>query len=446
MLLSCKGPGPDKTSGQGKVLCTKRILDATPPQLLSVKFALLPLRSAICIGTFIPTLVSSRNPHTAAHRLCSRCVFRRVRVTLVAKMYRRTLLYLCGGGRSMPGSSKYADQVLRKFTLGSVLRCDKSSPDDGATKPPGESDDKISVLVKEETSVPPKKDNLLDLISGMKVEVSSKRKFQAIKDKRIKQQNIAERQPIESASKMFQMVAEEIQPSDETPVSPELEAAASAVASAFPSQKNQVESELLRQLRIHKQMAEAQRKVEPHISTVLSGMKIVKNRPQTSRQDKMPAFISEDPTRSRLNIGRRLMIFPVPAVTEKPAEAELSPNLWDLELAKDIAYMCEQPPRNGFEEMIQWTKEGKLWTFPIDNEVGLDEEQKVEFYEHIFLDKYLEDFPKQGPIRHFMELVICGLSKNPYLTVQQKKDHIYWYRDYFHQKEDLLRECEVSLN
>ncbi|XP_053396891.1 28S ribosomal protein S31, mitochondrial-like isoform X3 [Mercenaria mercenaria] len=26
------------------------------------------------------------------------------------------------------------------------------------------------------------------------------------------------------------------------------------------------------------------------------------------------------------------------------------------------------PPQNAFEEQIQWTKEGKLWTFPIDNE------------------------------------------------------------------------------
>ena len=32
--------------------------------------------------------------------------------------------------------------------------------------------------------------------------------------------------------------------------------------------------------------------------------------------------------------------------------------------------VTEFPPHNGFEEMIQWTKEGKLWTFPIDNEAG----------------------------------------------------------------------------
>lgn len=47
-----------------------------------------------------------------------------------------------------------------------------------------------------------------------------------------------------------------------------------------------------------------------------------------------------------------------------------SPTIWDVEFAKEIAAVTEQPPRNGFEEMIQWTKEGILWEFPIDNEAG----------------------------------------------------------------------------
>lgn len=48
-----------------------------------------------------------------------------------------------------------------------------------------------------------------------------------------------------------------------------------------------------------------------------------------------------------------------------------SPTIWDLEFAKEIAAVTDQPPRNGFEEMIQWTKEGILWEFPIDNEAGM---------------------------------------------------------------------------
>lgn len=48
-----------------------------------------------------------------------------------------------------------------------------------------------------------------------------------------------------------------------------------------------------------------------------------------------------------------------------------APTLWDLELANAIAAVSQHPPRNGFEEMLQWTKEGKLWTFPVNNEAGM---------------------------------------------------------------------------
>lgn len=70
--------------------------------------------------------------------------------------------------------------------------------------------------------------------------------------------------------------------------------------------------------------------------------------------------------------------------------------------------------------------------------VGMDDD--AEFHEHIFLEKHLKDFPKQGPIRHFMELVICGLSKNPYLSVKQKIEHIEWFRNYFEEKKEFLQE------
>jgi small subunit ribosomal protein S31 len=79
-----------------------------------------------------------------------------------------------------------------------------------------------------------------------------------------------------------------------------------------------------------------------------------------------------------------------------------------------------------------------LFYFP-----GLDDDGS-EFHEHIFLDKYLEDFPKQGPIRLFMELVTCGLSKNPYLSVKQKVEHIEWFRNYFNEKRDILKENNIA--
>lgn len=126
---------------------------------------------------------------------------------------------------------------------------------------------------------------------------------------------------------------------------------------------------------------------------------------------------------------------------------------------QELKIATSQRPRNYFEKMAQWTEEGKLWKFPIDNEQGLskyfvafnyfflnsnffsgmDEEAKHSFTEHIFLDKHLASWcPAKGPIRHFMELVCVGLSKNPYYTVAQKIEHIEWYKNYFEAKKDIL--------
>ncbi|XP_032150429.1 28S ribosomal protein S31, mitochondrial isoform X2 [Sapajus apella] len=143
--------------------------------------------------------------------------------------------------------------------------------------------------------------------------------------------------------------------------------------------------------------------------------------------------------------GKRLYIFDMTAATKEDSETDTSPSLWDVEFAKKLATVNEQPLQNGFEELIQWTKEGKLWEFPINNEAGFDDDGS-EFHEHIFLEKHLEGFPKQGPIRHFMELVTCGLSKNPYLSVKQKVEHIEWFRNYFNEKQDILKESNVQFN
>ena len=68
-------------------------------------------------------------------------------------------------------------------------------------------------------------------------------------------------------------------------------------------------------------------------------------------------------------------------------------------------------------------------------------ERNVPFTEHIFLETHLDPWcPKKGPIRHYMELVCNGLSKNPFFTVEEKKTHILWYRDFFESKKSLLKE------
>ena len=48
----------------------------------------------------------------------------------------------------------------------------------------------------------------------------------------------------------------------------------------------------------------------------------------------------------------------------------LSP-LWMKADEDELKRLTTMPPRNAFEEMIQWTKDGILWKFPIDNEQGL---------------------------------------------------------------------------
>jgi small subunit ribosomal protein S31 len=89
--------------------------------------------------------------------------------------------------------------------------------------------------------------------------------------------------------------------------------------------------------------------------------------------------------------------------------------------------------------MIRWTEEGKLWKFPINNEQGWEEEIETDFSEHVLLEMHLEGWcPESGPVRHFMELVCVGLSKNHYYSAKEKKDHIMWYQSYFEEKKELL--------
>ncbi|XP_045233186.1 small ribosomal subunit protein mS31 isoform X3 [Macaca fascicularis] len=248
------------------------------------------------------------------------------------------------------------------------------------------------------------------------------------------------------------------------PLSPELVAAASAVADSLPFDKQTTKSELLRQLQQHEEESRAQRDAERSkisFSNIISDMKVarrsaarVRSRPEHQIQfddgyDSSPDQQKTTDFRKRLrkNIfsGKRLHIFDMTAVTKEAPETDASPSLWDVEFAKQLATVDGQLLQNGFEELIQWTKEGKLWEFPINNEAGFDDDGS-EFHEHIFLEKHLESFPKQGPIRHFMELVTCGLSKNPYLSVKQKVEHIEWFRNYFNEKKDILQESNIQFN
>lgn len=152
--------------------------------------------------------------------------------------------------------------------------------------------------------------------------------------------------------------------------------------------------------------------------------------PQTER-DKIDLFSTEP-----------LGIFTAQS-KESKIEKSTEPVLktWNFLEERELRLAVTHPPENYFQEMILWTQQGKVWKFPIDNEQGLEEEQNIYFAEHVFLDKHLESWcPTKGPIRHFMELVCVGLSKNCYLTVEAKKDHIMWYKDYFLSRKQLLED------
>ncbi|CAN7988948.1 unnamed protein product [Ixodes hexagonus] len=256
------------------------------------------------------------------------------------------------------------------------------------------------------------------------------------------------------------------------------------VAASLGGDQEQTESELLSKLRLHKQEKDeggdlADDKSKAHLGNLFVGMKVDRRTGRKIAQrssgitrggapedgamfggsswpgtiDALTQAVSRDQRGSRkrvvptegsvaeekmdLDSGVRLNIFS----NERQEKATDAPRLetWEKLKQRELRLLATPPPKNAYEEMILWTEQGKLWTFPINNEAGLEEEAKVNFTEHVFLEDLIEDFPRKGPVRHFMELVLVGLSKNPYISVQRKREHIDWFRQYFKEKHEVLR-------
>ncbi|XP_074769818.1 small ribosomal subunit protein mS31 isoform X1 [Athene noctua] len=340
-------------------------------------------------------------------------------------------------------------KIQKLFSTSSVL-----STENNKSTSSKDSTTEVASKSQEGTAKAPKQ-KLLDIIGNMTVEVSYRTKLKQLKTREIKKEATNMLEGPDSERTVLQRTTEDIQGGK--PLNPELVQAVSAVASSLPLNKKQTESELLAQLRRHEETTDKQKKGGLiNIRNVISEMAVKRQSPAQRGvriSSRISLRVDEDDQRIKperlspqsfdnrrsLKVGRRLNIFSKASKeTENALKTVSSPTIWDLEFAKEIAAVTAQPPRNGFEEMIQWTKEGILWEFPIDNEAGMEDD--AEFHEHIFLEKHLKDFPKQGPIRHFMELVICGLSKNPYLSVKQKIEHIEWFQNYFEEKKELLQE------
>nr|5AJ3_h Chain h, MITORIBOSOMAL PROTEIN MS31, MRPS31 [Sus scrofa] len=384
------------------------------------------------------------------------------RVSAVIPLRPLSRLPLCSGGPeasaaaillldSLRGTVRTENNIQRYFGTNNLVYSKKDEQSGPTCEISKETESKGSV--KENS-----KKDLLNIIKGMKVELST------VNVQTTKPSNKRQLKNLETAIGRIKKAPEDAPQKRSESLSSELVAAVSAVADSLPFDRRMTKSELLRQLQKHEEDSKAQKDGEkPKISfsNIISDMKVARS--ATARVSTRPVhqiqfdegtddFADQEKTLNlkksfRKNIfkGRRLNIFEPQAVTEEAPETEAVPSLWDIEFAKQLAAVTERPFQNGFEEMIQWTKEGKLWEFPINNEAGFDDDGS-EFHEHIFLDKYLQDFPKQGPIRHFMELVTCGLSKNPYLSVKQKVEHIEWFRNYFNEKRVILKESGIQLN
>ncbi|XP_056450611.1 28S ribosomal protein S31, mitochondrial [Gadus chalcogrammus] len=300
------------------------------------------------------------------------------------------------------------------------------------------------------------KESLLDLLVAMKVDVTtSKKRSKGTKIPARHEPTVTPKPAaMESTHSMFQKATVEASiQSDAQPsvasLSPELVAAASAAAASLPD-PSRAESELLQQLRQHEAEPEDHKRGEANnIGNIIADMKVGRPTPRQHTRSSNTIHFDEDGRGYKKSLfeRKRLGIFN-PATDEESTDAAIAgPNLWDTEFANLLVRTANHMPRNGFEEMIEWTRDGRLWQYPIDNEIGLEEEAAVAFHEHIFLDRHLEEgFPRQGPVRHFMELVVAGLSRNHHLSVRQKTEHIDWYRTYFQEKEDVLKEAAAFLN
>lgn len=102
-------------------------------------------------------------------------------------------------------------------------------------------------------------------------------------------------------------------------------------------------------------------------------------------------------------------------------------------------------PLNGLEEMIILTEQGKLWRYPIDNEQGMDEEKKVPFEDHVFLEHLLEDFPEHDYIRQFMGFICSGLARNHWMTAERKHEIIKFYKNYFEEHRELYKTAGLEI-
>lgn len=94
---------------------------------------------------------------------------------------------------------------------------------------------------------------------------------------------------------------------------------------------------------------------------------------------------------------------------------------------------------DGWNKKYAAVVEGRSVTLPTTNEEGArHNDYDGDWREHVFLEKHLKGLPKDGAIGLFMEAAALGLSQNPFYTVDEKKEHLEFFRKYFSDYEDDL--------
>lgn len=269
-----------------------------------------------------------------------------------------------------------------------------------------------------------------------------------------------------SAAAKKKAEAEVQQESAEQMLDEKLTSAVDNITKSLPrQQRSQTRSELLQKLAEHSH-ADNSRAASASFTSVFAGMRVDSSSSSTKltaskftpKVEPPRMHPAAHPRPRRPSSAQQEIVTGVTQLFQAPAlgifsagqktkdeRGETRLTLFDKLEAEESKHLTSLPPSNAFEEMMHWTEEGKLWNFPIDNEQGLDEEAKVGFHEHIFLEQLIDDrFPASGPVRHFMELVAVGLSKSPYLTVAEKHAHIAWYAEYFKDKYELIEQSQAA--
>lgn len=231
-------------------------------------------------------------------------------------------------------------------------------------------------------------------------------------------------------------------------VKPEMIAAVDDVAATIGKESApNIAFDLLNQLLKQNDVSNSKKKVQSSLSDIVSGMTIQPKLPDRTRtklsgEDYVVHKTTKTSKKFDLFGAPPLGIFSKEDVQKTSIEKS---SLFDIIEAEELKKSVRFPPRNSFEEMMQWTEDGKMWQFPIDNEQDIGDEAEVPFHKHVFFDQHLKKFDSTGPVRHFMELVLNGLSKNPYMSVSQKEEHIDWYVAYFKEKQAYLDEYKIEL-